>query len=281
MTSVGKPSGDKVIEGWVKSNRRQDGLWMVVKKWSLVLFNLRWFRDTHSKLGHRQHYDWRLRHLGGVESGTWEGWEDVEHLQWSRQRRPLRGESRWAFRWKEEVVGKTCEHAGGEDDVEQGDVGGGRAHYHRRKQGTWVLICFPIFLKLYAHQSSSVNQRIGVRKVWCSPIMLRKACSPIMQIKAHQSWLQRRLLQPWRPLWISAPSLKTTPGSPENQSDNNWERQSQAVTIRAWQIEVRCLQTKVTLVDIVIRKGWPIAITAWPAKVNQNLTKEHVKENLK
>ena len=39
--------------------------------------------------------------------------------------------------------------------------------------------------------------------------------------------------------------------------------------------EMRSFQAlEATLVDIVMRNGWPIAITAWPAKVNQNLKRE-------
>ena len=60
----------------------------------------------------------------------------------------------------------------------------------------------------------------------------------------------------------------------ENDSDDNGNH------INQWRSkEVFTDFFLATLVDIVMRKGWPIAITAWPAKVNQNLTKENVKES--
>ena len=79
---------------------------------------------------------------------------------------------------------KTCEHAGGEDDVEQGDVGGGRAHYHRRKQGTWVLICFPHFPKVVR-----APIKLSQPKNWCqeSVVLTNHAKESLLTNHANQS----------------------------------------------------------------------------------------------
>ena len=96
-----------------------------------------------------------------------------------------------------------------------------------------------------------------------SPIIAPKAAAPAMAaVVKIRSFSENHTWLTWR-------------GNLDKALDSEYKPRKWARVTEQGYSEMRSFQAlEATLVDIVMRNGWPIAITAWPAKVNQNLKRE-------